>query len=923
MSAAVLSLTAAQASGLQGHVTDALTHSALPGAEVSVEGTDITAQTDSSGIFTFQNLKPGHYTIDIDYVGYPKLRKTLDVGQTGATRADFAMRNAENVETVVVTGQQRAQRIALQTKKMAGNFLDALAANDVGKLPDQNVAEAVRHMPSVSVADDQGEGRYVIIRGVSPDLANVTMNGATEPAPESDTREVKLDDIPSSLISALEVVKSLTPDMDANAIAGTVNIKTLSAFDRDTPFVFGRLSAGYYQMNSKSPVEGDITAGTRFGTNDQFGLVLSLNYSRRNIESENFGSGGPDWDRYNGYTVPSLMQLRDYHLIRKRTGIVANFDWRPTAETKFYIRTTYSTYSDHETRDRFTLTLPDDEDDYSNQTSSSGDFSGASAKRYVRNRTEGDHTLDVAAGGETRLGPGILSFEGDYGRAVEDEPRDNEYTFKAKKITGSYDLSSFLYKVTADDTAYDASDYAINSIKHETKYSAENLYQGRGDYMLPLNIFSADDEIKFGVKYTGRHKSHNESVVELTPTDDATLTLADVEKSGKSSIYGGRYTFGPRVDYEAAEAYVKENHGDFVCDDNTDGGLECDTESSVSDSLTSDYDVQESITAGYVMATVHIDNLTLIPGLRIEATDGTYKGKSYTEDSDFGEGFDRVEHNSYVKLFPGVNAKYDVSDQLNLRAAITTAIGRPNYADLSPYMTVDTSGSVPEVEEGNSKLKPLTATNYDMALEYYLPHQGILSIGGFYKDISDPIYTATLTNQSGTFGSYTLTGAKVTQPLNATSAKIRGLELEAQMSFDFLPSPFDGFGVDANYSYIDSSASGLQSRGDHVPMFDQSKNIAGLQLLYEKYGMAARLAYSYRSKYLDTVGDDKATDIYTAPHGQLDARLSWQLFRELTVFVEGKNLTNAPWRRFIGTSSQEYENERYGWSMNGGIQFQF
>lgn len=920
LSAAVMVCVSAGATVLKGNVSDEASHAMLPGASVHVEGTDITVNADRSGTFIVPNLQAGQYHIRIEYVGYEPSVQSIYVGNSGVATVGVQLALESKIETVVITGERQAERIALQTKKVSDNFIDALSANDVGKLPDQNVAEAVRRMPGISVANDQGEGRYVIIRGVSPDLANVTINGVTAPAPEPDGRQVKLDDIPSSLISSLQVIKTLTPDLDANAIAGAVNINTLSAFDRPDPFAYGRVSMGHYQLNDKTPYDGDLTVGRVFGEGDQYGLVLSGNYSRRDIESENFGSGGPDWNSYNGYSVPSTFQIRDYNLVRKRSGVVANFDWHVNETTKLFLRTTYSTYSDEETRDRFTVTLPTSASSYSKQTDDTGSFTGGTANRYVRSRTESDHTLDTSFGGSTLLGPGELTVEGGYAHAVKTDPRRNEYIFKASKITGTYDLSDFLYMVTPSSTAYNASSFAINKIQLGHRKAVEDLYQAHTDYLIPLALLGdEDDSIKIGFKYTGRQKTNDETTITLKPTS-STMTLANVvTSSGKATIYDGRYTFGPRVSYDAAKAYVLAAHGTLDCDSSTAGGFKCDTATSISDSVAADYDISEDIIAGYAMATLKFGGLTLIPGVRVEATNGTYKGKSYTSASTFDEGFDLVSKRSYTDVFPGLNARYDVSDALALRAAVTTAIGRPNYQDLAPYIVVDTS--TPEVTEGNADLKALHATNLDGAIEYYLPHQGLISFDAFYKHIKNPIYTQSLTGVTGTFAGQSLTAATVTKPLNADEAELRGFELVAQMQFDFLPSPLDGFGVNTSFTYVDSAAKGLTDRDGHLPMFDQSKNVASLQLLYEKYGFAARLAYSYRSKFLDTVGSEKMTDVYEEAHGQLDARLSYQLTEVTNIFLEGANLTDAPWRRYIGMSSQVYENEHYGWSLNGGVQF--
>ncbi len=231
----------------------------------------------------------------------------------------------DTLDEIIVTGQRAAQQRALEEKRDADNFIESLSADDAGKLPDQNVGESVRRLPGVSVANDQGEGRYVIIRGVAPSLANVTLNGQTAAAPEPDSRQVKLDDIPSALIGSVSVIKSLTPDLDANAIAGQVDIVTLSAFDRSGPFATARLAYGELELNGEHPYEGDATVGGRFGMDDQFGYVFSANYSYRPIRSENL-QGSSNWTTLNGFQVPDDFRIREYNLIRERKGAVINLD---------------------------------------------------------------------------------------------------------------------------------------------------------------------------------------------------------------------------------------------------------------------------------------------------------------------------------------------------------------------------------------------------------------------------------------------------------------------------------------------------------------------------------------------------------------------------------------------------------------------
>ncbi|RYD95018.1 MAG: TonB-dependent receptor, partial [Sphingomonadales bacterium] len=189
-------------------------------------------------------------------IASPAMAQADTSGQDGAVQDEGG---------IVVTGQRASDKASLLKKRDSDTTSEVVSANDVGKLPDQNVAEAVRRLSGVSVATDKGEGRYLIIRGIEPNLANVTLNGQTASAPEPENRNVKLDDIPSALIGSVTVIKTLTPDLDANAIAGQVDIDTVSAFDKKSFFASARAIGGFYEDTHRRAREGDISVGGTFG----------------------------------------------------------------------------------------------------------------------------------------------------------------------------------------------------------------------------------------------------------------------------------------------------------------------------------------------------------------------------------------------------------------------------------------------------------------------------------------------------------------------------------------------------------------------------------------------------------------------------------------------------------------------------------
>lgn len=833
---------------------------------------------------------------------------------------------------IIVTGSRAALRAATAEKRDADNFVETLHANDVGKLPDQNVAEAVKRLPGLSVANDQGEGRYVVIRGIDPSLINVTLNGQTLPAPEPDGRVVKLDDLPSAMIQSIVVTKSLLASQDANAIGGEVNIRTKNAFDSKSLFFFdARGAIGLYGLNKRSPYEVDGTIGGRFGAGETFGAVLSVNYSRRPIESENF-QGSSDWSNIvGGVAVPAGGGYRDYSPLRTRLGIVGNFDWRPNDDVKLYIRSSYSKYQDHETRDQNLLAI----------TSFSGGLTNLKATPtiLVRHREEDDNTKSVTLGGDFNVGGGKLSMSGGWTRAEKVDPIRSEFTFTGPSVTATYDPSTYPYTLVPNGAFAgifsDPTKFVQSKLKAEHRFTFERIWQGRLDYSHPLAI-GTDSSFQIGFKYLDRHKNDDHDLTSYKSVKNAGWTLDTVGTLGDNDFYDGLFTFGERVDWNKAQAYLAAhpNVATFDYSGNLTG------------SLAPDYDVRERIVAGYAMVTLKFGNLTVIPGLRVENTRDRTAAKvvgpaltalaaTLKTDAAFAtalaanNAFNALASNSYTDWFPGLNVKFEAMPNLLLRGAVTTSIGRPNYSTLAPFITVTPNDPQPAaVNAGNPYLKPYKAVNFDAAVEYYPNKDSLFSASFFYKDIKNPIYQIGHTNIANPGN---IPGASATdyprinliQYTNMDSEFIGGVELNAQTQFTGLPGFLSGFGISANYTHVWGHATGPAFRAGAIPLAYQSHDLGNVSVFYEKYGLTARLAFNYRSAFSDVVGTSAATDSWWDSQGQLDLHVGLQVTPQYTIYVDAANLTDSPWRHYQGSKDFLVERERYGSTYRIGVQLHF
>jgi TonB-dependent receptor len=830
-------------------------------------------------------------------------------------------------DDIVITGQRASDAASLQKKRNSDVTSEVVSANDVGKLPDQNVAESVRRLSGVSVATDKGEGRYLIIRGIEPNLANVTINNQTASAPEPTDRNVKLDDIPSGLIGSVTVIKTLTPDLDANAIAGQVDIDTVSAFDKKALFASARAIVGMYQDTHRTAREGDASIGGTFGDR-KFGLVVAGNYSKRPSYSEDVLSNGRQ--TVGGIDLPIEMDQRVYDpAIRTRKGAVVNFDYRPNDNIKLYTRFLYSQFGDNESRDRFRLFFPTAAAGYTGLTAAGGTINnGTTARRLFRQREEVTNTKTYSMGGEFDLGGVKLVIEGTHADSAKKDPTRNEFDFRASAARGVGATftagDGLLDSFVVNAAGLNGANYTLNNFLEVSRRAGEKLDQLRIDLTIPFDGLGQDSSFKVGAKYLRRNRFQDQTGRQFTsPTGIAAAqTLAGFFAQEVPTTFDGAYSYGPKMNYNNALAFVRANPGLFTVN----------ATDQISRSTGSDYRVKETVTAAYAMATIKIGDLTLIPGARVEHTKGNTAAIIFAPGvTTLNSTFNSFGEYSYTDVFPGVNAKYLITDRLQARAAITTAIGRPPFVNLAPTVTIDNAANG-TVALGNPTLKPQKALNLDAGLEYYFRGEGGISVAVFYKRIRNPIFNTTALNQNGTFGGIAVTNATVTSSTNGDRATLKGIEFAIQKPLTFLPSPLDGFGVNANLTLTDSNLK-VPGRQVRTPLVGQAKTIASVQLYYEKYGVSARLAYTYRSAYLDTDGGlntstfvagsttvySDSNDGYFGKLSTLDARFALRPVKNLELFFEGTNLTDAQDYYYFRTPSRFREGEKYGRSFRAGV----
>lgn len=915
----VLAITAGVANAqvhsgtIAGRVLDA-SHALLQGARIEVQPTGETAVTDSHGRFTVYGLAPGQYTVKISYLGFAPFSQPVTVGAAEAPKIEAILQVEEATQQITVTADREFGELeALNRERTAENILQVLPANVITSLPNTNIADAVGRLPSVSLERDEGEGKYVQIRGTEPRLTNVTVDGIHMPSPEN-VRNVKLDVIPSDLVDSIEVSKTLSADQDADAIGGSVNLVTKSPADEPylsllgmggyTPIVNGRLSDQFA-----------ATFGQRFGTKKRFGLMFggSYDWNARGIDdlepvpAVNPLAGG-------GFVLaPNTADIREYQYDRTRYGFGGTIDYKLGDMSSVYLRGLFAHFNDFGQDWIYTPTVG------AFLTPTTTDNTGNMGFTNVYRRPE-QQIFSTQGGARHVFGKTILNYE---------------VALSQAKSTGGYPRASFngpsgiAFGVNTADpftpkfpvlngvNIYDPAAYTLSGVSLQHDDTFERDVVGSADLTRDYSTGSHFGAVQVGVKVWDAHKDQIYDEQSFSPTGNLLMSQF-LTPFSNSHYYMGNYTYGPVTSFTKILNFLNANPGAFT------GGFD------PTSNYPNDFNVGERIYAGYAMNTISIGRLRLQTGVRVERTQDSLLGNVVTLDSsgNFQSVAPLTAGNSYTNVFPSVQAQWRFNSDTVLRAGYGMGIARPNFGDLAPFVTYDPT-SVPRVSAGNPDLKPTHAQNFDLVLEHYLQPIGLIQVGAFFKDLTNPIYTVQTTRSVAPYA-----GLVEDAPINGPHAHVDGIEMSWQQQLRFLPGLLKGSGVRANYSYTTSRASfpvGF-GRTDHPSLIRQAPNNWNVDLTYDRKGISARMGLTHNDAYIWSYNyQDGAAggitgpngDVYLYPHTQLDAQVSYLLphGRGLRVVASFLNLNNEVFGFYQGGERFPIQREYYSPTYSFGLRW--
>jgi TonB-dependent receptor len=901
---------------LTGRVTDT-SDSILQGAQVVLQPRDVSLVSDVQGQFFVNNLPPGPYTTTVSYVGFKTFTKTIDVvaGQTARVDAKLAV-ESQNLEVLVTADRVSAEAEAVNRERTADNIVQVLPDDVIRSLPNANLADALGRLPSVTLERDEGEGKYVQVRGTEPRLTNTTIDGVNVPSPETGVRQIKFDAIPADIVESVEINKTLQANMDGDGIGGTINLVTKTAGERPTVALSGM--SGYTPiLQGRSLIETTGTIGQRFGASKKFGLLVggSYDWNGRGIDDiepvSDIATALPGQPRFI-----DAMDVREYRYYRTRWGLAGSGDYRLGDGSNLYARFLYSDFQNY--GDRWAYSLNDN-------TANAGllGSNGGTPSFNTQDRRPDIAISSLIVGGKHVFSSTWYSWDASVSRSRDLNVSPGQASFGS---TLSSSACQYSPSATTDiyrpqftpacfSEAYDPTTMLLNNIQISKGKSAQLNLQFAGAMAKRYRIGSYLANVEVGGKFRNAHKFDDTYNIGYTPLSSENILLSQFPNGfTNSNYYDGTYKLGYNPNYQSIRNFLIANPADF-------------TSISTFGADPANYGLTEKVSSGYVMNTIDLSSrVRVVAGVRFEGTNlDTLSFDTTTNTlSDNASG-------SYVKVLPSASLRYAFNSSTNLRLVYGRGLARPDPQDIAQAVTFTTTGSPGSIKNtaslGNPNLKAETADNFDVLVEHYLNPFGMVTAGFFYKNLTDPIVTRSFVLDGFQPSPVALVGTyTVTQPINAGSAWIAGFEAAYLQHLTFLPWKLGGLGISANYGYTDSRASGLPGRADHPRLLRNAPNTWNISPTYDRGRVSVRVGLSYNQaniysyNYQDGTDGSTATpggvkgpfsDIYFYSHLQVDAQGSVRLAHGLSFIAYGLNLTNEVFGFYQGSPQYMIQREYY------------
>jgi TonB-dependent receptor len=858
---------------------------------------------------------------------------------------------------IIVTGSRpiaESEAAALKVQKNSDSLVTVVASDSVGRLPDQNIAQAAGRLPGLAVERDQGQARYLSLRGAPNYWTTLSFDGINIVSPEG--RDARFDSIPSALASQIVVSKAVTPDMPGETISGNVNIITRSPLDYDGFRISGKLGAGKVELGNRKEYDGSLTLSNVFDTNvGEIGVLLSGSYYERNMITDNFEI---DWEQVAQDRRPGFenrfwareTENKLYRLTRKNWSVSGRFDFRPDPDNTISLRSLYTIFTDDEARDNYIFDMDDRQGDLVANTSAcagststppntayadacnnspfAGTVYGVDINQRSTLRAFRQSVFTNSIEGKHRFGSDWgLKWIANVTKSVDDrsvvgEARWDSPGTRNLRPTVAYDFTNAnlarvqlfttnqlsgptRYQAGTPVTAIDTFTKPLSSIRRLIAVDPTKAYTFKAELSRDIGLFGGEGTIRAGFQYDQRTKINNESEINLN-------TATQFAAVGVSTTYPGFSLDRPFLG-EIPMGYTFRYFSQDAMRTATDRAAALFPDTPVSGNH---YNVRERILAGYLMANSKFDWGSFVGGVRVEKVSN--RGRSLATIPGI-TGVIEAE-SSTTLAFPSLHVNVDVTDEQKLRVGFTSGAARADYDQMRPNVVVDDANQ--RISGGNPTVQPERAYGIDAYYEYYAQPQGYFMLGAYYKRVEDVLYTArrTFGSDALNFGGIDRSGYAFSGITNGGKGRVFGVEAAVQAQLEpyteqlGLPEWMGGFGISANATWNDSKVTkpailnnlGVQTvPSRRVPLPGTSEVVYNIGGYYEKYGLSLRLQYQMRTTWADGFADDLADagDTYWAGDDELDFSARYEVVKGLEVYFDASNLLNNPGRRYSDPSN--------------------
>ncbi|VUD68779.1 hypothetical protein TDB9533_04138 [Thalassocella blandensis] len=799
-------------------------------------------------------------------------------------------------EEVFVQGIRTSLQQSVDDKRHANVVMDSVNAEDIGKFPDQNVAESLQRITGVQIdrgfdntpGDNfgSGEGTQVSVRGIRPDLNLVTWNGNVISA-NTNGRNFDFGILAPELVQKLEVYKTPRADLSEGAIGAIVNLKTHRPFDFEGEKI---TASGQWEYADINHEDGYRLSGlySNVYAEEKVGFLLSANFADNKLQRHRYetaGWGPADIDGESGL-IPYNFRWNNRNEWKERESYYAAFQFKPNEDLEVNLSYLTSEEVNHNFGPQQILPSDVPQVELGNGVLVDGSFVSYDVEATAPHR----RLLVINRFNTTQINTLALDAtlhanDWDIYAAVTDSSGKFDQTMNFTQFWGQDDFSMDFSQgnpplVEMDDFYFQPlTNYFINVANFETQFFDNDQQAVQLDFTRPI-AFSVFHQMDVGIKYTRQQHDAGRIADAATPEEVNHYTLDMFVDPDRPVLYNvfepGRIGGVPdgfvNVDVQAVVAELNQYWQDQV-------------QRPVDRPAT--YQIDEDIVAAYFKADFAYAKWSGNLGVRYVDTQQDTVG--YEQDS----GSPIQTENTYSDILPSVNLQYLLRDDVIVRAAIAKTMSRPSFTDLNP------GGVIIPLEEravvGNARLEPFRADQFDLSMEWYFQEGAIFSLAYFFKDVESFIIKDV--EQGVIPGFESLGEFAIETSFNGPGAEINGVELSIQRNFDFFPEPFDGFGAVLNYTFIEGE---LEEGGGDIPGLSQYSYNA--VLFYEKQDLSVRLAYNYRDAYVVFQGV-RGIPYYRDDRSQLDVNASYAINQHVSVVASGRNITDEPTYDYHGTAN--------------------